>query len=88
VDQADRLALRRHPQRHDRPLAERHQGQGEIRTQFCHVTDVASTVLEAAGLPEPTYVNGVMQKPYEGTSMLYSFDDAKAEERHRPSTSR
>ena len=36
--------------------------------------DVAPTVLEAAGLPEPMFVNGVQQKPYEGVSMVYSFD--------------
>ena len=40
------------------------------------------TVLEAAGIPEPTMVNGVLQSPYEGTSMLYSFNDAEAPERH------
>ena len=56
---------------------------GEIRSQFCHVTDVAPTILEVAGLPGPTYVNGVMQKPYEGFSMAYSFEDEKAEERHK-----
>lgn len=55
---------------------------GEMRHQFTHVIDVAATVLEAAGLPAPTYVNGVMQKPLEGVSMAYSFDDAKADERH------
>ncbi len=55
---------------------------GEIRSQFCHVIDVAPTILEAAGLPEPISVNGVQQKPIEGVSMLYSFDGAKAEERH------
>jgi arylsulfatase len=55
---------------------------GEIRTQFHHVIDVASTILEAAGIPEPTFVNGAQQKPYEGVSMLYSFNDAKAAERH------
>ena len=55
---------------------------GEIRSQFCHVIDVAPTILEAAGLPEPTMVNSVQQSPMEGTSMLYSFDDAKAPERH------
>ena len=44
--------------------------------------DLAPTVLEAAGLPEPTMVNGVQQSPYEGTSMVYSFNDAKAAERH------
>ena len=55
---------------------------GEIRSQFTHVIDVAPTVLEAAGLPEPTFVHGVQQKPLEGMSMGYSFDDAGAEERH------
>ena len=55
---------------------------GGIRSQFSHVIDLAPTVLEAAGIPQPTIVNGVMQSPYEGTSMLYSFNDAKAPERH------
>ena len=50
---------------------------GEIRTQFHHVIDVAPTLLEAAGLPEPVSVNGVQQKPIEGVSMLYSFNDAQ-----------
>ena len=54
---------------------------GGIRNQFCHVIDVAPTILEAACIPEPTIVNGVMQSPYEGKSMLYSFGDAKALER-------
>jgi len=58
------------------------QAKGGLRTQFHHVIDVAPTVLEAAGLPEPVMVNGVMQKPYEGVSMAYSFDDAQAGERH------
>jgi len=55
---------------------------GEIRSQFHHVIDLAPTILEAAGLPEPVSVNGVQQRPIEGVSMLYSFDDAKAAERH------
>jgi arylsulfatase len=55
---------------------------GGLRHQFSHVIDVAPTVLEAAGIPEPAFVNGVMQSPMEGTSMLYSFNDAEAEERH------
>jgi arylsulfatase len=54
----------------------------EIRNQFHHVIDVAPTVLEAAGLPEPLMVHGVMQKPIEGVSMAYSFDDARAADRH------
>jgi len=56
--------------------------EGEVRSQFAHVIDVAATVLEAAGLPEPTFVNGVQQKPLEGVSMAYSFDDGDAAERH------
>jgi arylsulfatase A-like enzyme len=56
--------------------------QGEVRTQFTHVIDVAPTILEAAGIPQPTFVNGVQQAPIEGTSMLYSFDDGDAPERH------
>ena len=55
---------------------------GEIRSQFSHVIDIAPTILEAAGLPEPISVNGVQQKPIEGVSMLYSFNDAGAGERH------
>ncbi len=56
---------------------------GEVRSQFHHVIDVAPTVLEAAGLPEPKSVNGTVQTPIEGVSMVYTFDDAKAESRHK-----
>jgi arylsulfatase len=55
---------------------------GALRSQFTHVIDVAPTILEAAGLPEPTMVNGVQQSPMEGTSMLYTFNEAAAPERH------
>jgi arylsulfatase len=55
---------------------------GAIRSQFHHVIDVAKTVLEAAKLPEPTIVNSIAQAPFEGVSMLPSFNDAKAEETH------
>jgi arylsulfatase len=54
----------------------------EIRTQFGHVIDVAPTVLQAIGLPEPRSVNGVKQIPMEGTSLAYTFDNAQAKERH------
>ena len=57
-------------------------GNGELRSQFHHVIDVAPTLLEAAGLPEPLVVNGVAQKPIDGVSMVYSFNDATAPERH------
>ncbi|HET8723874.1 MAG TPA: arylsulfatase [Anaeromyxobacteraceae bacterium] len=56
---------------------------GEIRPQFHHVIHVAPTILEAAGLPEPRSVNGVVQKPIEGVSMAYTFADARAPSRHR-----
>jgi len=55
---------------------------GEVRQQFHHVIDVAPTILEAAGIPEPYSVNGIAQKPIEGTAMGYSFNDAEAEDRH------
>ncbi len=55
---------------------------GGLRTQFSHVIDVAPTILEVAGLPEPMAVNGVQQSPMEGTSMLYSFNKADEPERH------
>ena len=58
------------------------QSKGEIRSQFHHVIDVAPTVLEVAGLPQPVFVNGVQQRPIEGVSMAYSFDDSDAAERH------
>jgi arylsulfatase A-like enzyme len=55
---------------------------GGLRSQFSHVIDVAPTILQAANLPEPKIVNGTPQTPIEGTSMLYSFNDASAKERH------
>ncbi len=53
-----------------------------IRTQFSHAIDIAPTVLEVAGLPEPKVVNGVPQIPIEGTSFAYSLNNAQAAERH------
>ena len=57
-------------------------GKGEIRSQFHHVIDVAKTILDVAGLPEPTFVNGISQAPLEGVSMAPTFSDAKAPETH------
>jgi arylsulfatase len=54
---------------------------GEIRAQFHHVIDVAPTILDAAGIPAPSSVHGIPQKPIEGVSMGYSFDDGGAAER-------
>src|SRR4029453_2689338 len=56
---------------------------GEVRNQFHHVIDVAPTILEAAGLPEPAFVNGIQQAPPEGVSMAYTCDDAEAPDRHK-----
>jgi arylsulfatase A-like enzyme len=61
-------------------VAERIKDKGGIRTQFHHVIDIAPTILEAARVEQPSQVNGVAQKPIEGVSTVYSFDDAKAQE--------
>ena len=58
------------------------QAKGEIRSQWHHVTDIAPTVMEAAGLPFPKSVHGARQKPFEGVSLIYSFDDPDAADRH------
>ncbi len=55
---------------------------GELRTQFTHVIDIGPTVLEAVGIPEPRLVDGIEQEPMDGTSFLYTLDDARAAERH------
>jgi len=55
---------------------------GGLRTQFGHVIDVTPTILEAAGLPAPKSVNGIEQLPMDGTSLVYSFNDANAKEKH------
>lgn len=55
---------------------------GEIRSQFCHAIDIAPTVFEACKVPAPKATNGIAQDPIEGTSMVYSFDDANATEKH------
>lgn len=52
---------------------------GELRSQFHHVIDITPTILDVAGIPAPTKVNGVDQAPMDGVSMAYTFDDAKAE---------
>jgi arylsulfatase len=55
---------------------------GGLRTQFHHLIDIVPTILDVAGLPEPTEVDGVQQKPLEGVSMRYAFDAPDAPGRH------
>ncbi len=54
---------------------------GDIRDQFHHVIDIAPTILEIVGVEAPVELNGISQKPIEGISMVYTFDDANAEDR-------
>ncbi len=54
---------------------------GEVRDQFHHVIDIAPTILEIIGVEAPAQFNGVAQKPIEGVSLVYTFDDAKAKDR-------
>src|SRR5258708_6147222 len=56
---------------------------GGVRTQFHHITDIMPTILEVAGIHAPDTLNGVAQKPIEGVSMVYSFNDAKAPDRRK-----
>ena len=81
MDQAGGRQLRWDAQPARRPLAEGIKAKNEVRSQFHHVIDVAPTVLEACGLPEPKPVNGVVQRPIEGVSLVYTFADAKAKDR-------
>lgn len=57
-------------------------GRGQVRSQWHHCIDVAPTILQAAGIPEPDMVDGTRQSPIEGTSFAYTFDDAEAPSRH------
>jgi len=57
-------------------------GDGDLRTHFTHCIDVAPTILELIGIPEPTSVDGIEQEPMDGTSFAYTLEDAEAAERH------
>jgi arylsulfatase A-like enzyme len=55
---------------------------GQLRSQFSSVIDVVPTILEAAGIPAPTMINGVKQTPIEGTSLVYTFEGANVPAHH------
>jgi arylsulfatase A-like enzyme len=55
---------------------------GGLRSQFMHVIDIVPTLYEVIGVTPPDVLNGITQKPIEGVSFAYTFDDAKAKERH------
>jgi arylsulfatase len=54
-----------------------------VRFQYGHVTDIAPTLYEAAGIPAPETVDGVKQQPLNGISLLYTLKDPAAPSRHR-----
>ncbi len=56
---------------------------GQIRNQYHHISDIAPTILEAAGIEVPDFYHGVKQQPMEGTSMLYAFNNKNAENRKK-----
>jgi arylsulfatase A-like enzyme len=56
--------------------------QGELRPQFSHVIDIVPTILEAVGIQAPLILNGATQKPFDGVSMVYTFNNANAPTRH------
>jgi arylsulfatase A-like enzyme len=55
---------------------------GGLRSQFCHVIDIVPTIYEAAKIAPPTILDGVKQKPIEGVSLVYTFDNTNAPTRH------
>jgi arylsulfatase len=59
------------------------EARGEVRDQYHHITDIAPTILEAAGVAVPEIYHGVKQQPMDGVSMLYAFDDANAPNRKK-----
>jgi arylsulfatase len=55
---------------------------GGLRSQFCHVIDIVPTIYEAAKITPPKVLDGVEQKPLDGISLAYTFDNAKAPTQH------
>jgi arylsulfatase A-like enzyme len=55
---------------------------GGLRSQFCHVIDIVPTIYEAAGIAPPETIDGVEQKPLDGVSLVYTFDQPEVSTRH------
>ena len=55
---------------------------GGVRSQFSHVTDITPTILDVTGVKFPDVLNGVEQKPLEGSSLVYAFNNAEAPTQH------
>ena len=83
VGQADGEPPRRRPRPDGHRVAgPHHEPAGDLRTQFTHCIDVAPTILDLVGIPEPTVVDGIEQEPMDGTPFSYTLDDPGAAERH------
>jgi len=55
---------------------------GGIRNQYGHVIDLLPTTAEFVGIKLPDQIRGIRQDSLQGTSLVYSFDDARAASRH------
>ena len=55
-------------------MAQEHVGQ--VRSQFCHATDLMPTILEATGVAVPDVLDGVSQRPLDGRSLVATINDA------------
>ena len=51
---------------------------GEVRSQYHHISDIAPTIMQAAGIEVPEEYHGVEQLPMDGVSMIYAFDNPTA----------
>jgi arylsulfatase len=54
------------------------QAKGEVRSQYHHISDIAPTIMQAAGVTVPEEYHGVEQQPMDGVSMMYAFNNADA----------
>jgi arylsulfatase A-like enzyme len=54
---------------------------GGLRSQFIHTIDIVPTLYESIGITPPLELGGAPQKPIEGISFAYTFDDAGAKGR-------